>query len=127
MIEKTKWGSWQDLYATPTARVKILTVAPGHSLSMQHHLHRSEIWLVIQGTCTVQTRNADQTASDPVILRTHDYWIIPQGDWHKLSNPYEQDCLLIELQYGSMCSENDLMLCDIDQATRGIQYATNNQ
>ena len=126
-MEKTKWGSWQDLYTDSGSRVKLLTVSAGHSLSMQHHLHRSELWLVVAGQCTVQSRDSQGAASEPIVLALHDHLHIPQGSWHKLANPYSEDCRLIELQWGSECRESDLVLCPIDQETRRLQYAENNQ
>ena len=126
-MEKTKWGSWQDLYTNSGSRVKLLTVAAGHSLSMQRHSRRSELWLVVAGSCTVQDRLSNGTASEPRVLRLHDHIHIPQGSWHKLANPYAEDCLLVELQWGRACEESDLELCPIDQETRRLQYAENNQ
>ena len=123
MKETTKWGSWQDLYLGPGVRVKLLTVARGHSLSMQHHLDRSELWLVIQGACMVHDRDGHGSICDTRVLNLHDHLHIPRGTWHKLTNPWSEDCHLIELQYGDSCREDDLVLCPQDQQQRSQEYA----
>ena len=35
-------------------------------------------------------------------------WFIPKETWHRLSNPYEHPCKIVEIQYGKNCSEDDI-------------------
>jgi len=33
---------------------------------------------------------------------------IPRGEWHRLTNPYEVPCKIVEIQYGAACKEEDI-------------------
>jgi mannose-6-phosphate isomerase-like protein (cupin superfamily) len=33
---------------------------------------------------------------------------IPIDDWHRLYNPFEEPCKIIEIQYGKSCDEEDI-------------------
>ena len=47
------WGYFETLNIGPRFQVKLLHVKPGGKLSMQMHHHRSEHWIVVQGTAKV--------------------------------------------------------------------------
>ena len=34
--------------------------------------------------------------------------MISKGDWHQIINPYEEDCHIIEIQYGNAVIEEDI-------------------
>ena len=92
------WGHYDVLYSVPGTKVKTLTIEPGQSLSLQRHHMRTELWLVAQGRCCVGN----------VELNTHDDYKINPGVWHQLRNPYEDPCVLVEIQYGRDCTEEDI-------------------
>jgi mannose-6-phosphate isomerase-like protein (cupin superfamily) len=89
-------------------KVKELTVEPGKKLSLQRHQNRHEYWFVVEGICDVYSAMPGGYALPPKTLITHDTIEIKAGEWHQLSNPYAEPCRLIEIQYGSMCEENDI-------------------
>jgi mannose-6-phosphate isomerase-like protein (cupin superfamily) len=70
----------------------------------------------------------DQQGQETVarLYKTHDHHIIPQGDWHKVRNPYAEPCHIIEIQYGHDCREDDIELCPVDQEQRRLEYEKNN-
>jgi mannose-6-phosphate isomerase-like protein (cupin superfamily) len=70
---------------------------------MQRHTKRHEFWLVSEGDCTV-----DMKLPTLVNMATHSQVHIPIGDWHKLQNPYDKPCRIIEIQYGEACDELDI-------------------
>ena len=43
------WGDFQQFVSNETVTVKIITVQPGHRLSLQRHEHRGEMWQVLDG------------------------------------------------------------------------------
>ena len=47
------WGYYQDVDFAPRYRVKRIVVKPSSRLSLQKHFHRSEHWVVVQGTAEV--------------------------------------------------------------------------
>lgn len=97
------WGYYRVLHTLPGTKVKELTIEPGKSLSMQRHEFRSEYWFVSQGSCQVETE-----LSSMQIFAHDEMFKIPVGKWHKLSNPFEQPCQIIEIQFGSRCEESDI-------------------
>ena len=99
---KRPWGYYRVLHDVQGAKTKELTINPGQSLSMQRHEYRSEYWLVTEGRCKVENDN------NAVILQRHETYKIPTGEWHQLSNPYQEPCRIVELQYGARCTEDDI-------------------
>ena len=96
------WGYYRVLHEVPGMKVKELTVNPGKSLSMQRHAMRREHWVVEEGECKVEKE------SGALFLRTHETIHIPIGAWHQLSNPFDQPCRIVEIQYGDKCIEEDI-------------------
>jgi cytidyltransferase-like protein len=97
------WGYYRVLHDVSGAKVKELTIDPGKSLSLQKHQHRSEYWLITEGRC--QVYNGELVTHK---LSRHDQVEIPNNTWHQLSNPYDQPCRIVEIQYGARCTENDI-------------------
>ena len=47
------WGNFERFTLNESTTVKIITVDPGQSLSLQTHEHRQEFWRIIGGSGTV--------------------------------------------------------------------------
>lgn len=111
-MEKDKvirsWGYYRVLHDVPGMKVKELTVEPGQSLSMQRHNHRSEYWIVSEGTCVVKGHSPHGYAYPPKTLEIHQETHIPCGEWHQLTNPFSEPCKIVEIQYGKLCDESDI-------------------
>ena len=103
-----QWGYYRVLHDVPGCKVKELTVEPGKSLSMQRHFKRNEFWLVSEGACQLISTTNNGYGLPVVNLDKHDKVFIPVGDWHKLSNPYQEPCRIVEIQYGTECVEEDI-------------------
>jgi cytidyltransferase-like protein len=97
------WGYYRVLHEVPGTKVKELTVNPGCTLSMQRHSSRAEYWQVSEGRCVVEGEGQRQTS-----LETHDSYHIPTNEWHRLYNPFDQPCRIVEIQYGPNCVEEDI-------------------
>ncbi len=106
-IEKP-WGAWTLLEAGPGYKVKRLEVFPGKRLSLQKHAHRSEHWVVVQGTARVT--NGDRAFS----LETNQWTFIPLGAVHRLENPDSNPLVVIEVQSGTDLRETDIVRFDDD-------------
>ena len=100
---KRPWGHYRVLHEVPGTKVKELTVMPGQTLSMQRHSSRAEYWQVSEGRCVVEGEGQQQTS-----LETHDSYHIPTNEWHRLYNPFDQPCCIVEIQYGPNCVEEDI-------------------
>lgn len=103
-----QWGYYRVLHEVAGVKVKELTVEPGQSLSMQRHEHRSEYWLVSEGKCIVHSTMPNGYALPLTELSTHMSYHISKGDWHRLTNPFDVPCRIVELQYGAFCDEADI-------------------
>ena len=100
------WGYYRVLHETVGTKVKELTIEPGQSLTMQRHWDRDEHWHVASGHCNVDFEDA--TTQSHMKLKPHDQFTIKAECWHKLSNPYDTPCKIVEIQYGIACLEEDI-------------------
>ncbi|GIT89565.1 mannose-1-phosphate guanylyltransferase/mannose-6-phosphate isomerase [Jannaschia pagri] len=97
------WGWFESLVVGDRFQVKRIHVHPGAALSLQSHHHRSEHWIVVQGTAKV-------TVDDEVRLVTENQSVyIPLGAVHRMENPGKVDMVLIEVQTGSYLGEDDII------------------
>lgn len=103
-----QWGYYRILHDVPGTKVKELTVEPGKSLSLQRHKHRAEYWHVSEGRCAVEQRMPNGYQLPTVELDTLSQIVIPMNDWHRLYNPFDVPCRIIEVQYGTICEEEDI-------------------
>ena len=101
VVEKP-WGSFEILKSGKKFVVKKIFVKPGGILSMQSHEHRSEHWLIANGTAEVVID--DKTYS----LKENDNIFIPKGSKHRLSNNGTTNLIVIEMWYGDILDENDI-------------------
>ena len=116
-IDHRPWGWFESLVIGDRFQVKRIHVHPGASLSLQSHLHRSEHWIVVEGTAKV-------TIGDEVQLVTENQSIyVPVGAKHRMENPGKVPMVLIEVQTGSYLGEDDITRYDDvyarGQGTRG--------
>ena len=102
------WGEYRVLYEQVGTKVKELTVEPGQSLSLQRHEYRAEHWHVVSGKCVVEQQLATGYQLPSRTLSPHDNILIPIREWHRLHNPFDEPCKIIEIQYGRRCSEDDI-------------------
>jgi mannose-1-phosphate guanylyltransferase/mannose-6-phosphate isomerase len=97
------WGWFESLAIGDRFQVKRIVVHPGAALSLQSHHHRSEHWIVVQGTAKV-------TVNDEVKLVTENQSVyIPLGAKHRMENPGKLPMVLIEVQTGAYLGEDDIV------------------
>lgn len=102
------WGYYRVLHEVEGMKVKELTVEPGQKLSMQRHFKRNEFWIVSSGQCVVLGSLSSGYALPPQTLKKHDRLDIFVKEWHQLTNPFEEPCKIVEIQYGEKCIEDDI-------------------
>ena len=97
------WGWYESLIVGGRFQVKRIHVHPGASLSLQSHHHRSEHWIVVEGTARV-------TVDENVQLLTENQSVyIPLGAVHRMENPGKVAIVLIEVQTGVYLGEDDIV------------------
>jgi mannose-1-phosphate guanylyltransferase/mannose-6-phosphate isomerase len=100
------WGFFETLNVGPRFQVKLLHVKPGGKLSMQMHHHRSEHWIMVQGTAKVVIGDIDK------LVRENESVYIFATQWHRLENPGKVPVEIIEVQIGSYLGEDDILRTD---------------
>ena len=106
--EERLWGSFYNLFEDKQVKVKELVVDPGKGMSFQKHFKRHEIWLVSKGSCVVYYSKDSPDKKEKIKLNKFDHYLVPLGQWHQITNPFDQVCHLIEIQYGEACIEDDI-------------------
>ena len=97
------WGWFESLVIGDCFQVKRIVVHPGAALSLQSHHHRSEHWIVVEGTARVTVNDTVQLVSENQSI------YIPLGAKHRMENPGKVPMVLIEVQTGSYLGEDDII------------------
>ena len=100
------WGWFESIALGDRFQVKRICVKPGAALSLQSHHHRSEHWIVVEGTAKVTLDNDVKLVSEGESI------YIPIGSPHRMENPGKLPMLLIEVQTGSYFGEDDIIRYD---------------
>lgn len=97
------WGWHESLLIGGRFQVKRITVLPGASLSLQSHFHRSEHWIIVEGTARV---TLDGNIS---VLTENQSIYVPVGAQHRIENPGRISVVFIEVQTGPYVGEDDII------------------
>ena len=109
-LTKRDWGIWKVLADYKTVKVKELVVNPHSELSWQSHENRNELWFIRQGTATIYYSSDDEGKDVFVTTKKPTQTMsIPQRKWHQLVNETDELVSVIEIQFGTDCSESDIL------------------
>ena len=97
------WGKYINLFEGKGFLVKELTVNSKSSISLQKHHHRSEHWMVTQGTPKITINN------NKFFKKKSQSAFIPKGAVHRIENLYKKPVKIIEVQTGSILKESDIV------------------
>ncbi len=97
------WGYYTCMNSGDGYLTKTICVMPKHKLSVQSHNHRSEHWVVLEGTALVLKDGKEYN------VYAGDSIDIPRGAKHSLQNPYDKELKIIEIQKGDYISEDDII------------------
>ena len=97
------WGTYTVLEDGTGYKIKRIEVKPGAALSLQMHHHRSEHWIVVNGTAKVVCDGKE------FLVMTNESTYIPAGRKHRVENPGVMDLVMIEVQSGSYLGEDDIV------------------
>jgi mannose-1-phosphate guanylyltransferase/mannose-6-phosphate isomerase len=106
LVNHRPWGYFETLSVGGRFQVKLLHVDPGAKLSMQMHHHRSEHWVVVQGTARVVVGDLERLVSENESI------YITATQWHRLENPGKVPLQVIEVQIGTYLGEDDIIRSD---------------
>jgi len=99
--EERPWGQELWVSGDKPSMVKVLTVNPRQSLSLQYHRHRDEFWHVLSG-------NGIAIIGDKKIpLRSGDDHFVPRETKHRLETG-DSSLVILELAFGDF-DQNDIV------------------
>tara|TARA_A100001388_G_scaffold73192_1_gene51924 strand:- start:18901 stop:20358 length:1458 start_codon:yes stop_codon:yes gene_type:complete len=97
------WGNFTSIMKGATWQVKRIVINPRQSLSLQMHQYRSEHWVVVKGIAKVEINN------EVSLLKVNESIYVPIKSKHRLSNPSNNELILIEVQSGTYLGEDDII------------------
>jgi mannose-6-phosphate isomerase len=100
------WGSFERYTHNLASTVKIITVAPGGTLSSQYHHKRDELWVVLDPGARVELGGV---VVDPDV---GEELFIPRGTVHRLSAAGgDEPVRILEVSFGEF-EEGDIVRLD---------------
>lgn len=105
-FEERAWGNWMVLFTGEHCVTKVLNIYPSKSISLQTHNYRHEHWIIVSGEATVQLGH------QVFHLGSNRHILIPIGEFHRVTNEVNLMLTIIEVQYGSILSEDDIIRYD---------------
>lgn len=97
------WGWFESLVIGDRFQVKRIMVKQGAALSLQSHHHRSEHWIIVEGTARVTLGEEER------LLTENQSIYIPLGTVHRITNPGKVPVVMIEVQTGAYLGEDDIL------------------
>lgn len=97
------WGYYQTIDIAARFQVKKIMIKPGAKISTQIHYHRSEHWIIVEGTAKVTK------GEENLLLHENESIYLPMGITHRIENPGKIPLHLIEVQSGSYLGEDDIV------------------
>jgi mannose-6-phosphate isomerase-like protein (cupin superfamily) len=109
LVSERPWGKFVQFACNTPATVKIITIQPGHRLSLQRHEQRGELWQILDVPIDVTLGNFERTA-----MPGETVWV-PQGAVHRMGNCGEAPGRVLEVAFG-LFDEDDIERLDDDYA-----------
>lgn len=103
------WGSFQQFVENRQVTVKIITVEPGHRLSLQTHDHRGELWQILDVPIVVTVGDRTWSAKPGEAV-----WV-PSNTVHRMANQGDRAGRLLEIAFGDF-DEADIVRLEDDYA-----------
>ncbi|MBA3790912.1 MAG: phosphomannose isomerase type II C-terminal cupin domain [Actinomycetota bacterium] len=101
------WGRFEQYTHNLPCTVKIITVAPGGTLSRQFHHQRDELWVVLDPGAKVEL-------GDEVFYpEQEEKLFIPRETVHRLSTEGDDPVRILEISFGEFDEEDIVRLEDV--------------
>jgi mannose-6-phosphate isomerase len=105
-VEKP-WGKFEQYTHNMLSTVKVITVEPGGSLSLQYHHGRDELWVVLDEGVEIQL-------GDTVIRpQAGERIFIPRTAVHRLSAADDRVVRILEISFGEFDEDDIVRLEDV--------------
>ncbi|MGI8905919.1 MAG: phosphomannose isomerase type II C-terminal cupin domain [Candidatus Sumerlaeaceae bacterium] len=94
------WGSFKQYAFNQDTTVSLMTVKPGQRLSLQSHMGRAELWIVLDDEAQVQVGDNVRTYNSG-----DEIWI-PATEKHRLANAGDKPVRVLEVAFGNWQQED---------------------
>jgi hypothetical protein len=64
--------------------------------------------MIADGRCIVEQYTLPSNQLIHIPLTKHQTYHVSIEQWHRLFNPYQESCKIVEIQYGVACVEEDI-------------------
>ncbi|GAA1158784.1 phosphomannose isomerase type II C-terminal cupin domain [Ornithinicoccus hortensis] len=88
------WGQFQQFTSGVPVTVKVMTISPGHRLSLQRHGHRGEMWQILD--VPIQVTIGEQTW----MAQVGEIVWVSSGTIHRIGNPGDTPGRVLEIAFG---------------------------
>ena len=95
------WGKYIVLHRASNYKIKRLVIRPGQTISLQSHKLRSEHWIIVNGTATIQLGIFIEPVTEGESV------FVKAGEKHRITNSGEGQLVIIEVQLGAV-DEGDI-------------------
>lgn len=106
VVDERPWGRFEQFTLNETTTVKIITVEPGHRLSLQRHEHRDELWTVLDVPLVVEIDGNSWHA------RPGEKVWIPRTISHRVSAAGDAAGRFLEVAFGEFDEDDIVRLSD---------------
>lgn len=103
ITDNRPWGSYSVLHHDKNMKVKMITVKPKQSLSLQYHFKRAEHWFIVSGSGIFHLDGTDYPAEPG------NSFDIPVEGKHTISNTGDTPLVFVEVQTGEAFEEDDIV------------------
>lgn len=114
------WGYFIAVFKSDSYCIKRIVVRPGARLSLQKHQNRSENWTVVKGRANI-IRDKEK-----FVLGEGGFVYIPPETLHRLENRGNCDLEVIEIQFGTDISEDDITRIEDDYGRVNVKESGEN-
>ena len=98
-----EWGFREQLAAGDDFLVRKIVILPGKTIYEHKHGTRTESWVVVKGKALITINNSSEIYEESAVAS------VPPGVTHRLSNPGDEQLVLIETVTGSDISDSDMI------------------
>lgn len=98
-----QWGTYQVLSQDNGFKVKKVTIYPGKKISFHKHGFRSEHWSIVSGCARITLGEVTKE------YHVNESIYVPMGVIHQVSNPSEDNLIIIEVGIGENIVESDMI------------------
>lgn len=103
--EQRPWGNFEQFTLNQSSTVKIITVHPGESLSLQKHSKRKEFWKVLSGNGIISIDGVDT----PAVVGN--IYTVPLQGTHRVSS-LDTPLVFLEIALGEFDEQDIVRLED---------------